>query len=150
MATKPFTTPYKVSLSISHPEMEPDYMTEKLGLTPRLAERKGERLKRLPFLEGTPHAEILNRDSLWIHHFELLSEESLDACLQRLIAKLQGDAELLNWILTTGGRIGVTVYLYPMSGQDRPFDYGRINDFRRLCVSFHMQYFPNEDYVKPG
>jgi hypothetical protein len=150
MAVKPFTTPFNVSLSISHPEVEPDYVTEKLGLTPRLAERKGERLKRLPFLEGTRQAEILNRKSLWIHHFEPLSEEPLDACLQRLIAKLQSEPELLNWILTTGGRIGVTVYLYPMSGRDQPFDYERINEIRSLRVSFDMEYFPNEDYVKPG
>jgi hypothetical protein len=130
--------------------MEPDYVTEKLRMTPILAERKGERLKHRPFLEGTRHAEIINRNSLWIHHFEPFSEESLDECLQRLIAKLQGDAELLNWILTTGGRIRVTVYLYPMSGWDRPFDYERINEFRRLRVSFDMKYFPNEDYVNPG
>jgi hypothetical protein len=150
MSPKPFTTPYTVSLSVSHPEMEPDYVTEKLGMTPRLAERKGERLKRLPFFEGTRHAEIINRNSLWIHDFQPLSEESLDACLQRLIAKLQGDVELLNWIRTTGGRVSVTVSLFPLSRGDRLFEYEGINVFRKLGVNFSMEYYPNEDYIGPA
>lgn len=150
MALKPFTTPHKVSVNITHPEMEPDFLTQKLGLTPNVAERKGERLKRFPFLEGTPVGERLNRKSLWIHDFATPSQEPLDSCLQRLIAKLQGDTALLNWIRNTGGRISVTVYLHPASERDRPFDYGRINGFRKLGVNFAIQYFPNEDYVMHG
>lgn len=142
-------SPYSISMSIWHPELEPDFVTEKFGLVPTSSYRKGEAMKtRLKFLEGTHAGETLNRQSNWIHRFETLADESLDSALRKVLARLEEQQPFIEWITKTEGSIRVTVMLLPLIPCERLFDYRLIAKIRRLCVTFHFTFYPEERYLR--
>jgi len=146
---KPIQFRYHVSLSITHPEIEPEAVTAALGLTPTSVERKGEvKHSWLAKLPEEVAERVLNKHR-WFHMFQPASaDEPLTSCMQSAITRLRERREFIERVHSTGGRVQFTVYLYPPSGRDQPFDYALITDLRELGIGFQITMYPREDYVR--
>jgi hypothetical protein len=141
---------YHVSLRITHPDIEPEEITRELGLIPRTVDRKGDVVRRrwLTKLPEEVAARFRNKHR-WFHMFEPGSpDESLTSCMRSAITRLQERREFVERVHNTGGRVQFTVYLYPPSGRDQPFDYALITALRELGLGFQIHFFPREDYLR--
>jgi hypothetical protein len=144
METQPVEFRYHVSLRISHPDLEPELITARLGLAPTSLERKGEKKKTGYGTEKSPVREVVIERSVWFHMFEPVGDGSLDACLLNAIAKLKAQEEFLQWIHSNGGRVRFSIVLYPPSSCEKPFDYELITELRQLGFGFQIE-FANRD-----
>jgi hypothetical protein len=140
---------YHVSLRITHPDIEPDEVTQALGLTPRSVKRKGD-LVRHTWLAQLPQdvaARICNKHC-WFHMFEPTSaDEPLSSCTRSAVSRLQERRQFIDRVHNTGGRVEFAIYLFPPSGCDQPLDYSLITDLRELGIGLQISMYPREDYV---
>ena len=96
---------FRVSLSISHPSIEPDEISDRLGITPKYSNRKGDRKtsRSGQILEET-HSE-----NYWLVEVsdgrENSDERSLDACLKAASMRLKRHTDFLRSLSDDGGRI---------------------------------------------
>jgi hypothetical protein len=140
METRSVGFRYHVSVRISHPDLEPELITARLGLAPTRLERKGEKKKTGYGTEKSPVREVMLERSEWFHMFEPVGDGSLDACLMNAIAKLKAQEEFLQWIHSNGGRVRICVILYPPRTCEKPFDYDLITELRRLGFGFRIEF----------
>ena len=139
---------YHVSLWITHPDIEPETVTDAMGLIPKKVERKGEVARRLSERLPAELAKRVHAKHRWFHMFEPASpDEPLTACMQAAIARLRERRAFVEQVHATGGRVNLAVYLYPPSGRDQPFDYALITDLRELGIGFQITMYPRKDYV---
>ena len=135
---------YRASLTITHPDIEPETVTDALGLTPKTVERKGDTAHSFSARQS---ARVRNKHR-WFHMFEPnVPDEPLTACMQAAITRLRERRDFIEQVHATGGRVHFSVYLYPPSGRDQPFDYALITDLRELGVGFQITMYPRMDYM---
>ena len=92
---------YRIRLVIHHPNMDPDRITEKLGLAPRHSATAGS-------VRKAPNGVILpglHRTSSWSHSYRVEKNRHFFSEVMKMIDRLEPQKALLNEIAGSGGSI---------------------------------------------
>jgi hypothetical protein len=96
---------YQVRLLIHHPNIDPDRITEILGLTPHLSVKAGS-------VRKAPNGVILpgpQKFSVWSHSFRVEGHRHFFTDVEKMIDRLEPHKALLNEIAGSGGSIYLIV-----------------------------------------
>jgi hypothetical protein len=96
---------YKVRLLIHHPNIDPDRITEILGLTPQVTAKAGS-------VRKAPNGVVLpglHKFSVWSHSFRVEGHRHFFTDVEKMIDRLEPHKTLLNEIASSGGSIYLIV-----------------------------------------
>jgi hypothetical protein len=121
---------YSVSLHVSHPDIDPDLISQELGLQPTHRPTCRGEAKTAP--NGTPRDGYWEF-SHWSHRFEIVQDGELVTFLQHLAATLEPHREFLRGLEEDGGVVEFFVGIFTDTNCDQilPFDLmGKLADLR--------------------
>jgi hypothetical protein len=96
---------YEVRLLIRHPNIDPDRITETLGLTPHLSAKAGS-------VRKAPNGVVLpglHKFSVWSHSFRVEEHRHFFTDVEKMIDRLEPHKALLTEIADSGGSIELIV-----------------------------------------
>ena len=132
---------YQVRLLIKHPDIDPAYITNSLGLTPNVSAIAGSTRK-------TPAGTVLpgvHKGSLWSHSFNVNGNRLFFSAIVEMMDKLEPQKTLLTEIVDTGGSIELIVNLPGIVNIGDVFPW---HDMARLCamrINLGIEVFPKFD-----
>src|SRR6186997_1751192 len=92
---------FKVSLTVTHPDIDPAEISTALGLAPKRATRAGAP-------RTTPKSDALGgayEFSFWSHQFDVERASELAVVLEGLVGRLQRHQEFFHRIVRDGGSV---------------------------------------------
>ncbi len=132
---------FSVSLSVTHPDIDPAIVSQALGLTPAQATRAGasRTTPRGDPLEGTYSF------TCWRHQFEVDGARELAPVLQDLVERLQPHAEFFSRVVREGGRIELFCGVLAGGNWDEVLPYELLGRLAALAVDLRLDVYPNDE-----
>jgi hypothetical protein len=134
---------YSVSIRISHPTINPDTLTKKLGLQPSRSWMAGAQ-------RSTPKGNILkgiNKNTYWtavLHREKNLSSRKrpLENFLSEQLARLKKVEKYLKYIRKTGGRIEFFVGLFCDKNMGAEIPSSLLAAMGKLGIDLSLDIYP--------
>jgi hypothetical protein len=132
---------FKVSLSISHPDIDPAEITNALGLTPtRTARANAPRTTpRGDPLEGTYEF------SHWTHPFDLEAPVDLGVVLENLVRRLQKHERFFHRIVRDGGSVELFCGVFAAGNWDEILSHSLMGQLAALRIDLRLDVYPKGD-----
>jgi hypothetical protein len=129
---------YSVRLLIHHPHIDPDRITETLGLTPHLSAIAGS-------VRKAPNGVILpgrHRTSVWSHSFSVERHRHFFSEVVKMIDRLEPHKALLHEIADSGGFMSLIVNLPGDVNLGSNFRWREMARLSDLHIDLGVEVFP--------
>lgn len=132
---------YCVSLHVQHPNIDPQRVTEALGIMPDRTIRVGDP-RRNP-LNGT------HNTSHWSATLNVIDKASLGDSLVALVEKFRPAGDFLRQLVAEGGRIELFFGLFATELCDSLLPYEVLSELADLRIDLRLDYYPKEQAAIP-
>ena len=132
---------FQVSLSISHPDIDPTEITTALGLPPRRATRAGAP-------RTTPRGDRLTgvyEFSCWTHEFDVEGASALCVVLEALATRLQRHQQFFHRVVREGVSVQLFCGIFAAGNWDEILPHTLMGQFASLQVDLRFDVYPKED-----
>jgi hypothetical protein len=132
---------FEVSLSISHPDIEPAEISRIVGLVPKRATRVGE-------LRTTPRGERLEgayEFSHWTHSFDVQRASELGVVLEDLVERLQSQETFFHRVVREGGAVELFCGVFAAGNWDEVLPHSLMGRLAALRVDLRLDVHPTDD-----
>lgn len=137
---------FAVSLSISHPDIDPVEITEAIGLSPKWATQAGAP-------RTTPKGDPLPgtyRFSHWTHQFDIQGASDLEPVLDALAVKLQRHEQFFHRIVREGGKVELFCGVFAAGNWDESLHHTLLGRLAALQVNLRLDVYPKASGELPS
>jgi hypothetical protein len=137
---------FAVSLSISHPDIDPVEITEAVGLAPRRTTQAGAP-------RTTPKGDPLSGTydfSHWNHEFDVQGASDLGPVLEALVEKLQRHDRFFHRIVREGGEVELFCGVFAAGNWDESLHHALLGRLAALQVNLRLDVYPKADDKLPS
>jgi len=132
---------FKVSLVVTHPDIDPTVISAALDLTPGRATRAGEP-RTTP--KGDP-LEGVYEFSCWTHEFDTSHVTDLTEYLPSVITLLNVHASFLSGIVRDGGSVELFCGVFADGNWDECFHHSLLRKLSDLGIDLRLDVYPQPD-----
>src|SRR5262245_47123836 len=132
---------FKVSLSVTHPDIDPTEISAALELTPRRATRAGAP-------RTTPNGDPLTgayQFSCWTHRFDVEGASELAVVLASLVEKLQRNRQFFHRVVQEGGSVELFGSVIAVGNWDEVLPHALMGQLSALHVDLRLDVYPKDD-----
>jgi hypothetical protein len=132
---------FEVSLSVSHPDMNPAEISKVVGLTPKRTTSAGEP-------RTTPRGERLAgayEFSHWTHSFDIQRATELALVLEELVERLQGHELFFHRVVREGGVVELFCGVFAAGNWDEVLPHSLMGRLAALRIDLHLDVYPRDD-----
>lgn len=129
---------FRVSLSISHPDIDPAEISDAIGLVPKRATRAGA-----PRM--TPKGDPLPGTydfSHWIHEFDVQGASDLGPVLEALAERLQRHEPFFHRMVQEGGDVELFCGVFAAGNWDECLSHTLLGRLAALQVNLRLDVYP--------
>jgi len=129
---------FKVSLWITHPNVDPRDISRALSLSPSHQSRAGQQ-------RVTPTGELLDgtyQFSSWVHAFETGSVTDLTEFLPSIIAQIKSNTSYFWDIVNEGGSVELFCGVFADGNWDESFHHLLLRDLVEMAVDLRIDVYP--------
>src|SRR3954470_21644165 len=134
---------FKVSLSVTHPEIDPIEISVALELPPKRATRSGAP-RTTP--KGTPLAGM-HEFSCWTHEFDVAGASELGVVLESLVERLQRHRQFFHRVVQEGGAVELFCGIFTAGNWDEILSHKLMGQLAELRVDLRLDVYPKNDKV---
>ena len=134
---------FKVSLHISHPEIDPAEISHSSGLTPSRSTQAG--MARM-----TPAGDPLGGTygvSHWMHEFDVQGASELVEVLEQLVEDLQRNEVLFHRIARDGGTVQLFCGVFAAGNWDEVLPHLLLGRLAALEIDLRLDVYPRDDGI---
>lgn len=129
---------YDLCLRVCHPVINPDEVTNRLGLIPQRCWMAGRQ-------RNTPKGRLLegvNKETYWCHTFETTEEIGPNEFLNRVFRTLLPNSEFFETIFDTGGRAEIYFTIQIGENAGETINWTTLEHFVKLKIDLSIELFP--------
>jgi hypothetical protein len=131
---------FLVSLSVTHPNIDPKEISKSLELAPKNMTRAGAP-RTTP--TGTP-LEGSYEFSCWTHELDVEGARELGVVLEELIERLRRHREFFHCIVREGGSVELFCGIFAAGNWDEILSHKLMGQFAALCVDLRLDVYPED------
>lgn len=135
---------FTVSLSVSHPDIDPTEISTALELAPDRATRAGAP-RTTP--TGTPLTGVC-KFSCWTHRFDMKSASELTVLLEDLVQRLQKHQQFFHRVVREGGSVELFCGVFAAGNWDEILSHSLLGKLAALQVDLRLDVYP--DHANAG
>ena len=132
---------FKISLSVTHPDMDPVEISKALDLAPVRATRAGAP-RTTP--KGTPLPGMYDF-SCWTHQFDVEGASELGVVLESLVERLQGHRQFFHRVVQDGGTVELFCGVFAAGNWDEILSHSLMGALAALRVDLRLDVYPKDD-----
>jgi hypothetical protein len=133
---------FKVSLSVTHPDMDPAAISTALDLAPSRATRAGAP-RTTP--AGTPLSGTYDY-SCWTHQFDVEGAAEWGAVLEDLVQGLQRQRQFFRRVVQDNGSVELFCGVFATGNWDEILSHSLMGGLAALRVDLRLDVYPKDDY----
>jgi len=132
---------FKVSLSVTHPDIDPVEISAVLDLTPERATRAGAPRTTS---KGDPLAGAY-KFSCWTYQFDVKEASELGVVLQGLVQRLQRHQQFFYRVVREGGSVELYCVVFAAGNWDEILSHSLMGQLAALHVDLRLDVYPKND-----
>jgi len=132
---------FKVSLTVTHPDIDPAEISTALGLAPKRATRAGAP-------RTTPKGDALGgayEFSCWNHQFDVGEASELGVVLEGLVGSLQRHQQFFHRVVHDGGSVELFCGVFVAGNWDEVVSHSLMGQLAALRVDLRLDVYPKDD-----
>jgi hypothetical protein len=132
---------FEVSLSVTHPDIDPAEISTALNLVPDRATRSGVR-------RTTPKGEALAgayEFSRWTHQFDVKGASELGFVLEGLVVRLQRHERFFCQVVREGGSVELFCGVFAAGNWDEILSHSLMGKLAALRVDLRLDVYPKDE-----
>ena len=141
MAMQHIARSFKVSLSVTHPDMDPAEISTALDLAPERATRAGDP-RTTP--KGDPLSGAYNF-SCWTHQFDVERASELGVVLESLAERLQRHQQFFHRVVQDGGSVELFCGVFAAGNWDEILSHSLMGELAALQVDLRLDVYPKDN-----
>lgn len=129
---------FEVSLSITHPDIDPAEISNAVGLTPKRATRAGAP-------RTTPKGDALAgayKFSHWLHLFDVKGASELGVVLENMAERLQCHETFFHRVVDDGGTIELFCGVFAAGNWDEVLSHSLMGRLAELRIDLRLDVYP--------
>jgi len=134
---------FKVSLSITHPCIDPAEISAVLELTPERTTRSGAP-------RTTPKGELLAgayQFSCWTHQFDVKEASELGPVLEDLVQRLQRHQQFFCRVVQDGGSVELFCGVFAAGNWDEVLSHSLMGKLVALQIDLRLDVYPKTNHA---
>ncbi|MCI0744489.1 MAG: DUF4279 domain-containing protein [Verrucomicrobia subdivision 3 bacterium] len=136
---------FKVSLSVTHPDIDPTQISTALALAADRATRAGSS-RTTP--KGEPLAGAYEFSS-WTHQFDAEGASELGVVLEGLVERLQRHQQFFHRLVREGGSVELFCGVFAAGNWDEILSHSLMAKLAALRVDLRLDVYPKNDDTAP-
>lgn len=131
---------FKVSLTVTHPDIDPAEISTALGLSPKRATRAGAP-------RTTPRGDALGgayEFSCWRHEFDVGGASELGVVLEGLVGRLQRHQQFFHRVVRDGGSVELFCGVFAAGNWDEILSHSLMGQLAALRVDLRLDVYPKD------
>ena len=132
---------FEVSLSVTHPDMDPREISTALDLAPKRATRAGTP-------RTTPRGDPLEgayEFSCWTHQFDLEGASELGVVLEGMVERLQRHQQFFHRVVRDGGSVELFCGVFAAGNWDEVLSHSLLGKVAALQIDLRLDVYPKDD-----